>query len=134
MGDITGDETHNRTELLNYKDKPLRGFSSLLHHHSSTSTLYDRTDDYISRSSKGKKIEQETLRGTVCSLIFRVISGDCSLPTCDLMPTETTKHTFLSLPLPSWDATRRSILDPLHRTRSWSSFTTVIDLTVSFED
>lgn len=85
-----------------------------------------------------RKRRKEMLRRPMYPLIFRVISGVRSPPTCDLAHRNYKTHFSVSpsyppfltkMQLAAWD----SILDPLHGTWSWSSFTAVIDLTVSFE-
>lgn len=85
-----------------------------------------------------RKRRKEMLRRPVYPLIFRVISGVRSPPTCDLAHRNYKTHFSVSPSYPPFLtkmqlAARDSILDPLHGTWSWSSFTAVIDLTVSFE-
>lgn len=99
--------------------------------------LSTRGQTIISRSST-RKSEKRTLPGSVRPLIFRTISGDRSPPTCDLAHRNYKTHFSVSPPLPFFPSyikcnspVRDLILDPLHGTWSWSSFTAVIDLTVS---
>lgn len=141
--DITGDEIHNRT-IVRLQRQAASWFSSLLQHHSSTSTLYDRIDDYILHSSKKKKFLNKKRYGVPCApSFFEWFQGTTRRLPATWCPPKL-QNTLLYLfpfhpPVSSFSrrirlVARDSILDPLHKTWSWSSFTAIIDLTVSFED
>lgn len=131
---------HRRPDAAewNYQTKELRRqtttqFSSLsppfFHVHP------PREDKRLYRVRMRKK---EILRGSVYPLIF---SSDFRGPLAAYLRPGPPKlqNTLLCLPFipplltKMQLAARDSILDPLHGTWSWSSFTAVIDLTVSFE-
>lgn len=91
--DINSDIRMKLSNWRSYRDKLLRSFHPF-HRHSSTSTLRERTNDYI--AFEQEKGEKKFYGGPCTPSFFEWFQGSVRrLPAT--WPTETTKHTSLPL-------------------------------------